>query len=302
MLRMPVLLVEINGVNIEDTFAECFTSAYTRLLITAVNEKWARIAATQATGYGTSMIGCTAEAGIEAFLDESQTPDKRPGYVIQLWTSKKNMLNELLGRIGQCVLTSPTAAVFNWCESTEKLDAGHKMRFFGDGHQSRGMVGDRVVTKIPIMGGEFVIEKEFGVSKGVAGGNFIILADSIESALAAAESAVDAIGSVEGVITPFPGGVCASGSKVGSNKYKFMHACTNELYCPTISETVEGSFVKDAKSVLEIVIDGVSEEQVKEATKKGIEAACKIDGVKGITAGNYGGTLGNVHIRLRELF
>lgn len=299
---MSVLLVEINGVKIEDTFAESFTNAYTRLLITAVNEKWARIAATQATGYGTSMIGCTAEAGIESFLEDAKTPDKRPGYIIQLWTSKKNMMNELLGRIGQCVLTSPTAAVFNWCESDEKLDAGHKMRFFGDGHQSKGTVGEREVTKIPIMGGEFVIEKEFGVSKGVAGGNFIILADSIESALVAVESAVEAIKEVEGVITPFPGGVCASGSKVGSNKYKFMHACTNELYCPTISETVEGSLVKEAGSVLEIVIDGTSEEQVKEAMKKGIEAACKIEGVAEITAANYGGTLGNVHIHLRELF
>jgi formylmethanofuran--tetrahydromethanopterin N-formyltransferase len=302
MLRMSVHLVEINGVRIEDTFAECFTSAYTRLLITAVNEKWARIAATQTTGYGTSMIGCTAEAGIEGFLDETKTPDGRPGYIIQLWTSKKSMMNELLGRIGQCVLTSPTAAVFNWCESEEKLDAGHKMRFFGDGHQSEGKVGTREVTKIPIMGGKFVIEKEFGMAKGVAGGNFIILGSFLESALAAAEASVEAIGEVEGVITPFPGGVCASGSKVGSKNYKFMHACTNELYCPTISETVEGSLVKDAESVLEIVIDGTSEERVKEAMKKGIEAACKIEGVVEITAGNYGGTLGNVHIHLRELF
>ena len=299
---MSVHLVEINGVRIEDTFAESFTSVYTRFLITAVNEKWARIAATQATGYGTSMIGCTAEAGIEGFLDETKTPDSRPGYIVQLWTSKKNMMNEILGRIGQCVLTSPTAAVFNWCESDEKLDAGHKMRFFGDGYESSGTVGGREVTKIPIMGGEFVIEKEFGIKEGVAGGNFIILADSIESALKAVEAAVEAIDKVEGTITPFPGGVCASGSKVGSNKYKFMHACTNELYCPTISETVAGSLVKDAGSVLEIVIDGTSEEQVKEAMKKGIEAACKIEGVGGITAASYGGTLGNVHIHLKELF
>ena len=294
--------MKINNTEIEDTFAECFTSFYSRFLLTAVNEKWARIAATQATGYGTSMIGCTAEAGIEGFLDETKTPDGRPGYIIQLWTSKKNMMNELLGRIGQCVLTSPTAAVFNRCESDEKLDVGHKMRFFGDGHQSRGDVGGRAVTIIPIMGGEFVIEKEFGIAKGVAGGNFIILADSIEAALGASEKAVEAIGDVKGVITPFPGGICASGSKVGSNKYKFMHACTNELYCPTISETVKGSHVKDAKSVLEIVIDGTSEKSLRAAMKIGIEAATKTKGVNGITAGNYGGTLGKVHIYLKELF
>lgn len=294
--------MEINGVEIEDTFAESFTSTYSRLLITAVNEKWARIAAMHATGYGTSLIGCSAEAGIEGLLDETKTPDGRPGYVIQLWTSKKRMMDELLGRIGQCILTAPTTAVFNYCESDERLDAGHKMRFFGDGFELSSVVDDRDVTVIPIMGGEFVIEKEFGVAEGVAGGNFIILANSVESALEAAESAVQAIDKVEGVITPFPGGICASGSKVGSNKYRFMHACTNELYCPTISETVEGTLVKGAESVLEIVIDGTSEERVREAMKKGIEAACKIEGVKGITAGSYGGTLGNVHIYLRKLF
>lgn len=294
--------MEINGVEIEDTFAECFTSTYSRVLITAVNEKWARIAATCATGYGTSMIGCSAEAGIEGSLDETRTPDGRPGHIIQMWTSKKRMMGELLGRIGQCILTAPTAAVFNYCESGEKLDAGHKMRFFGDGYESDSVVGGRNVTVIPIMGGEFIIEKEFGVAGGVAGGNFIIIADSRESALKATEAAVEAIDIVEGVITPFPGGICASGSKVGSNKYKFMHACTNEMYCPTISEKVEGSLVKDAEGVLEIVIDGVSEGRVREAMKKGIEAACKIDGVKRISAGSYGGTLGNVHIYLRELF
>jgi formylmethanofuran--tetrahydromethanopterin N-formyltransferase len=294
--------MEINGVEIEDTFAESFTSTYSRLLITAVSEKWAKVAAMCATGYGTSLISCSAEAGIEGFLDETETPDGRPGYIIQIWTSKKRMVGELLGRIGQCVLTSPTASVFNHCESKEKLDAGHKMRFFGDGYESASVVGGRDVTVIPIMSGEFVIEKAFGVAEGVAGGNFIIIANSIESALKAAEAAVEAIDKVEGTITPFPGGVCASGSKVGSNKYKFMHACTNERYCPTISESIEESLVRDAGGVLEIVIDGTTEERVREAMKKGIEAACKIEGVKRISAGSYGGTLGNVHIHLRELF
>ncbi len=294
--------MEINGVEIEDTFAEGFTSTYSRLLITAVSEKWAKIAATHFTGYGTSMIGCSAEAGIEGLLDGSKTPDGRPGYICQVWTSKKRMMDELLGRIGQCVLTAPTTAVFNYCESGKKLNAGHKMRFFGDGHEYAGSVGGREVSIIPIMGGEFVIEKEFGVSEGVAGGNFIILADSSESALMAAEFAVDAIDAVEGVITPFPGGICASGSKVGSSKYKFMHACTNEAYCPTIAEEVKNSLVKGAGGVLEIVIDGISEKHVKEATKIGIKAACAVDGVKGISAGSYGGTLGNVNIHLRELF
>ncbi len=294
--------MEINNVEIDDAFAECFTGTYSRLIITAVSEKWAKIAAECSAGYGTSMIGCSAEAGIEGFLNGTKTPDGRPGYIVQLWTSKKRMMNELIGRIGQCVLTAPTTAVFNHCDSDEMLDAGHKLKYFGDGFEDTGTVGDRKVTIIPVMGGDFIIEKEFGVAEGVAGGNFIILANSIESALKSAEAAIDEIDKVPGVIAPFPGGICASGSKVGSNKYSFMHACTNERYCPTICDRVDNSLVKDAGGAFEIVIDGTSEDRVKEAMKKGIIASCQIDGVQKISAGSYGGALGNVHIYLRELF
>ena len=69
--------------------------------------------------------------------------------------------------------------------------------------------------------------------KGVAGGNFLILAESQATALAAAEAATDAIARVPGVILPFPGGVVRSGSKVGS-KYKALRASTNDAYCPTL--------------------------------------------------------------------
>ncbi|MEK6976843.1 MAG: formylmethanofuran--tetrahydromethanopterin N-formyltransferase [Candidatus Hydrothermarchaeota archaeon] len=293
--------MELNGVPVEETFAEAFTSTYTRLLITAANKKWAGITATAMTGYGTSMIGCSAEAGIEGYRSPAETVDGRPGYVVQIWASKKRMKDELLGRIGQCVLTSPTASLWNYCEG-EKLDVGHKMRFFGDGYEESKSLFGKEVTSIPIMLGEFLIEKELGLDKGVAGGNFLILANSQASALMAAETAVEAIGAVEGVITPFPGGICASGSKVGSKKYKFMHATTNERYCPTLAERVEGSAVRGSRAVAEIVIDGVTEEKVREAMRVGILAATRVDGVTGISAGNYGGTLGNVKIQLKELF
>lgn len=288
-------------VEIEDTFAEAFHSAYARILITATSEKWARIAAQAATGYGTSMIGCSAEAGIEGFLDAGKTPDKRPGYVIQIWCAKKKMKEELLGRIGQCVLTAPTAAAWNYCDSEEKLDIGYRMRFYGDGYETMKSVAGREMVAIPVMMGEFLIEKEFGIAKGVAGGNFLILAESQSAALAAAEKAVEAISKVEGVIMPFPGGVCGAGSKVGSRKYKFMHACTNESYCPTICHAVPGTKVRGIAAVAEIMIDGISEQKVREAMAAGIKAAMVVEGVKRISAGNYSGKLGKVHIRLREL-
>jgi formylmethanofuran--tetrahydromethanopterin N-formyltransferase len=291
--------MELNNVEIDDTYAEAFTYTYMRILITAVNEKWAKIAAVEACGYGTSMIGCSSEAGIEGFVDASSTPDGRPGYVIQIWASKKKMDREFFGRIGQCVLTSLTTAVYNYLESDEMLDLGSKMRFFGDGFESEDKVGATEVVSIPVMMGDFKIEKNFGIGKGVAGGNFIILAKSEESALDAAQKAVDAIKNVGGVIMPFPGGACASGSKIGS-RYKFMHASTNELFCPTISDRVENSRMKGIGAAVEIVIDGVSEEKVKEAMNAGIGKAAEVNGVKKISAGNYGGDLGNVLIHLKD--
>ncbi len=291
--------MKLNNVEIDDTYAEAFTYTYMRILITAVNKKWAKIAAVEACGYGTSMIGCSSEAGIEGFVDASSTPDGRPGYIIQIWTTKKKMASEFFGRIGQCVLTSLTAAVFNYLESDEMVDLGSKMRYFGDGFESEDKIGEIEVVSIPVMMGDFKIEKNFGIGKGVAGGNFIILAESKESALDAAEMAVEAIKGVEGVITPFPGGACASGSKVGS-KYRFMRASTNEVFCPTISDRVENSKVKGIGAAVEIIIDGMSEEKVKEAMSIGIRRAAEVEGVKKISAGNYGGNLGNVLIPLSD--
>ncbi len=295
--------MQVNGVEIEDTFAEAFSAFYSRLLVTAINEKWANIAATEMTGYGTSFIGTSAEAGNEKCLGAEETPDKRPGCVVQIWTSKKRMADELLGRIGQCVLTSPTAAVWNYMDSKEKIDVGYKMRFYGDGYEEMRTVSGREVVVIPVMMGEFLIEKEFGIGKGVAGGNFLILADSQLSALKAAEVAVETIEGVDGVITPFPGGVCASGSKVGSKRYKFMHVTTNERFCPSIAGRVDDiAHMEGVNAVSEIVIDGVSADAVKEAMRCGIEAATSVEGVIMISAGSYGGDLGDVHIPLLSLF
>ncbi len=289
----------LNGVEIEDTYAEAFTGNYSRVLITAVNRKWAEIAAAAATGYGTSMIDCSAEAGIEGPAPKS-TPDSREGVVIQIWTSKKKMKAELLGRIGQCVLTSPTAAAWNHCKSPERFDVGKALGFFGDGYQEERTMHGRKVVAIPIMMGEFIIERDFGVAEGVAGGNFFILASDQGTALRAAEKATEAIKKIEGVIAPFPGGICASGSKIGS-RYTFLGVSTNDEYCPTISSKAPNSKVKGIDGVSEIVLDGASEKHVREAMRAGIKAASSVKGVARITAGNYGGKLGKNKIHLREL-
>ncbi|ABR55816.1 formylmethanofuran--tetrahydromethanopterin N-formyltransferase [Methanococcus aeolicus] len=300
--------MEINGVFIEDTFAEAFPIWVSRVLITAATEKLAKIAATEATGFGCSVIMCPAEAGIEKYVPATETPDGRPGYIIEICHPKKSALeHQLLERLGQCVLTAPTTAVFDAMgeDATEHLKVGFKLKFFGDGYETKEKLNDKVMYSVPIMGGDFKIESKLGIKKGVAGGNFFIMADSNSSALVAAEAAIDAINGVEKTITPFPGGIVASGSKVGytNPKYSFMAATTNQKMCPTLKDSVEDSEIPaDVNGVYEIVIDGVDEEAVKEATKVGILAATKIEGVKKITAGNYGGKLGPHQIKLCELF
>jgi len=297
--------MEINGVEIEDNFAEAFGIQTSRLLITAATEKLAKVAAVEATGYGTSVIGCPAEAGIDAYVPPQETPDGRPGYAIMICNmDKKKLDHELLERVGMCILTAATTAVFDWMEEPDaKFKTGQKLKFFGDGFEKQLKIDGRTIHSIPLMSGDFLVEAELGIKSGVAGGNFFILAENQPSGLLAADAAVDAIKSVPGAITPFPGGIVASGSKVGSNKYKFLGASTNEKMCVTLKEEVEGCQIpENIKGIYEIVIDGVDETTVKAAMKAGIEAAVTINGVIQISAGNFGGNLGAYKLNLHDLF
>jgi len=297
--------MEINGVEIEDNFAEAFGIKVSRILITAATKKLALVAATEATGYGTSVIGCPAEAGIDGYVPPQETPDGRPGYIIMICNMNKDKLDhELLERVGMCVLTAATTAVFDWMEEPdEKLKTGQKLKFFGDGYEQTLDIQGRKIHSIPLMSGDFLVEAELGIRAGVAGGNFFILAENQPAGLLAADAAVDAIEAVAGAITPFPGGIVASGSKVGSTKYKFLGASTNEKMCVTLKDEVEGCQIpENVNGVYEIVIDGVDEDAVKAAMKAGIEAAVKISGVIQISAGNFGGNLGKYQIKLHELF
>ncbi|MCK8517960.1 formylmethanofuran--tetrahydromethanopterin N-formyltransferase [Methanoculleus sp. 7T] len=297
--------MELNGVTIDDTYAEAFPTWVARPIITAVTEEWAYKAAVEAVGFATSTIGCPAEAGIDCFVSPDDTPDGRPGYAIMICASKKKLKEQVVERLAECILTAPTTAVFDGladvvAEVPEKLPV--KLHFFGDGFEEKREVGGRTVWAIPIMEGEYIGEEEFGAVKGVAGGNFFIMGENQMAALTAAQAAVDAISCVCGVITPFPGGIVASGSKVGSKKYKFMGASTNEAYCPTLKGKVEGSKVPEGvKAIYEIVIDGVDEDSIKTAMAEGIRAATKVPGVKFISAGNFGGSLGPFKFALKDV-
>ncbi len=288
----------VNGVEIEDTFAEAFGMWGARVIITAANRKWAREAAAQMTGFATSVIACGCEAGIESEVDD--TPDGRPGVSVLVFTmGKDGLVRQLLNRIGQCVLTCATTACFNGLAGEEQVAIGGQLRFFGDGYQSSKLIGGRRYWRIPVMEGEFLVENRFGVQRAIGGGNFLILGRNQEAALQAAEAAVEAMRRVPGVVMPFPGGIVRGGSKVGS-KYKFLRASTNDAYCPTLRGVVATRLPEEVHSVLEIVIDGLDATSIEKATRVGIRAAC-IPGIRTISAGNYGGNLGKYHFHLHKV-
>src|SRR5690348_902354 len=201
-----------------------------RIVITGRNLKWAREAATKLTGFATSVIGCKCEAGIERELTPAETPDGRPGIsVLFLTMDKASLPEQLIVRVGQTVLTCPTTACYDGLPNApDRVGVGSALRFFGDGFQSSKVIGGQRFWRIPVMEGEFLVQEQFGMLKGVGGGNFLILARSGGAALSAAEAAADAMMSHPGIILPFPGGVVRSGSKVGSRRSKTMIASTND--------------------------------------------------------------------------
>ncbi len=295
--------MKINGVAIDDTFAEAFPMKAARLIVTAANDTWAAHAAQAMTGFATSVIACGCEAGIERRLPARETPDGRPGVSVLIFTmGRKELVKQIQNRVGQCVLTSPTSACFSGLADGEAIELGKNLRFFGDGHQISKKLGDKRYWRVPVMDGEFLCEEMTVMVKAIGGGNFLVLAREQADALAACERAIAAMRKIPGVIMPFPGGVVRSGSKVGS-KYKALPASTNHLFCPTLKGAVESELSAGVGAVLEIVIDGLDAASIEAATRAGIRAACrgKRHGVVRISAGNYGGSLGPYHFKLREI-
>lgn len=295
--------VNLGGVTIADTFAEAFPMTAARAVITADSPEWAEIAGRTMSGYASSVIGCDAEAAIERTLSPEETPDGRPGVAVLLFAFSRDALEKAVSnRVGQCVMTCPTTACYNGLPIVEgkSISVGDRLRSFGDGWQISKRLAGRRYWRIPVMDGEFTCESTFGTTKGVAGGNLILLATDPKPALRAAEAAVRAMRGVVGVILPFPGGIARSGSKVGS-KYKALRASTNTAFAPTLRGLVATELPAEVECGYEIVIDGLTLEAVEQATAIGIRTGAEQPGVVQITAGNYGGKLGPHHIRLLEV-
>ncbi len=298
------------GAVIDDTYAEAFKSIYVEFLITARDRKWLDHAVNACTGNGSSSILCDCEAGMDRYVgpggDESfQTPDGRPGAVVQLhaprfWKEREKKLERAaLVRISQNVLTCPTASCFNLLDGGDYFQMGRKVAYFGNGHQKRITRHGRKMWWIPILGGEFVLDRRLGYADGLMGGNLWFFGKDTDSALAAAEKGVEAILPVAGVISTFPGGIAGSGSKAGS-KYDFTIASTYEKFCPLLRSEpdVECGLPDGVNSVMEIIMNGRGMDCIIEATQAAINASKDTDGLMMISAGNYGGRLGKSLIYL----
>lgn len=295
---------------IDDTYAEAFRSIYVEFLITARDRYWVEQAAAAATGNASSTILCDCEAGVDRFVgpggdDSFITPDGRPGAIVQLHVPRfrKDRVEALeraaLVRISQNVLTCPTAACFNLIDSDDYFRLGRKVAFFGDGFQQRVERHGRKMWWVPTLGGEFVLDRRLGYSDGLMGGNLWYFGESEDAALDAAMAGVEAVKGCPGVIMPFPGGIAGSGSKAGS-KYKFMFASTYEKYCPKLVDDprADSQLPPGVGSVMEIIMNGRTLDEVVSATQAAIAASRHTPGLLRISAGNYGGRLGKSFIYL----
>ncbi|MEN0110979.1 MAG: formylmethanofuran--tetrahydromethanopterin N-formyltransferase [Planctomycetota bacterium] len=284
-----------------DATAEAFNAWWTRGIVTAGEGRWLDAAVQSFCGYGTSVIGCDAEAAIERRLDPEETPDGRPGAAVMAFAFRSEALAAALAnRLGQTLLTCPTVAVFDGLpDASKRGPLGDHLRYFGDGHEAE----QAGVWRIPVMAGDVELPRTIGLARGVAGGNLVIGGGSRprgpDPALRAAAAAADAIARLPGVITPFPGGVCRSGSKAGS-RYRGLIASTNEAYCPTLRDQVETRLPEGIESVYEVIINGENETAVRASMRVGIQAAIDA-GAAWVSACEYGGKLGRVRIPLHEL-
>ena len=290
--------------NIENTYCEAFDGICCRVIITADNKEILQRAAYDATATPGTVIG-RVEGGIESWLSADKTPDGREGAVLQIWYPKEDTLKfeaELSYRIRQDILVKPFTALFDASKNPAgKMDMMKNVGHCGDGYEHEEENYGRKMIVVPIAIPDFQIERDVGYMKGIMGANFWYMCSTKEAVIEAGNEALNAIGEVEGAIAPFD--ICSAASKPETN-YPWIGPTTNHPYCPSLKKTLEEESMvpNNVKYIPEIVINGLNIDITKKAMKAGIEAVMDIDGVVSVSAGNYGGQLGDHKIYLNELF
>ena len=289
---------------VEDTYCEAFKGICCRVIVTAEDIETVKRAAFDATSTPGTVIG-RVEGGIEAWLDKNETPDKRHGALIQFWYNTRDIEKfnvELSYRIRQDILVKPFTSLFDASSSPiGSMGTMKNVGHCGDGYEWEEELYGRKMIIVPIAIPDFKIESKLGYMEGIMGANFWYMCANKETVTLAGKAALDAIETIEGVITPFD--ICSAASKPETN-YPWIGPTTNHPYCPSLKTVLnETSNVPvNVKYIPEIVINGLNEKVLKEAMKKGIEAVISFDDVLHVSAGNYEGKLGEYSIKLKELF
>lgn len=289
---------------VEDTFFEAFEGKYVRALITGPNEKIVRRAAFDSTSTPSAVIG-RVEGGVEGFLSGDETPDGRPGAVVQYWLGGddvKKFAFELSYRLRQDILVKPFTRIFDYSdkESDEYIEMMDIVGHCGDGYEWIVEEYGRKMINVPIAVPDFQIEEKFKLNDGIMGGNFWYLCSTPEAVLEAGEIALEAIENVEGAIAPFD--ICSAASKPETN-YPEIGPTTNHVYCPSLKDKLgdESKVAEGVNYIPEIVFNAVDEDSMNAAMKAAIDATLDVDGVIGISAGNYDGKLGDKKVNLLDI-
>lgn len=285
--------MKINGVLIQDTFAEAWDLEVVRLVLTAISEDVAMGGAQQFVGAaGSSELGSRINAGIERIARPQETPDGRPGVIVSCTmppNRREDLIQELALRLVLATLI-PTSALFDCmvpeADHTEKVDLYGPTSERWQGYDSERIVNGRRVCVVPTTTGEFVYEKGVGISTGTDG-HIVCYADTEASAVLAVKAAKDAIAGVDGV-APMGYG---------------LEQIFRELdYVPALRDKVEGSRVPDgACSILNLLMFGASADLMRQGLKAAIEAAAQVPGMQEIGAMDFGGEFGRHKFHLREL-
>jgi formylmethanofuran--tetrahydromethanopterin N-formyltransferase len=286
--------MKINGVLIQDTFAEAWDLEVVRLVLTAISEDVALGGAYQFVGAaGSSELGSRINAGIERQAHPSETPDGRPGVVVSCTMTpdvRQAFLEELALRIALGTLI-PTLSIYDCmvteAEATEQVDLYALTSERWQGYEVERVVGERRLCVVPTMTGEFIYEKSIRLSTQGTDGHIVCYAKSEASSVLAVKAAKDAIAAVDGV-APMGYGL--------EQVYRELD------YVPALRDRIEDSKVPDGVgSILNLLMFGATPPLMQRAMRLAINAAAQVPGVVQIGAMNFGGSFGKHSYHLHEL-
>ena len=291
---------------IEDTYCECTDVFITRVLLTAMSEFVAIHEAAYLCGW--SIITSVPIQGcVEGVVSASETPDGRPGILIQLNAPTPVGLEPFRNAVLERLYILPHLPTCSLFDATPKgtahdwIKAAMHIGRWGDGSESDVVVGGRKALAIPIMTGDQILEKKIGISTGTDG-VLEVFGETVESCIRGAQKAVTRIirDTSHVAVFNYPvGGI--SGAKVGGTTYTEEGVTINEPFCPSLRDAVETKIPNSANAVIEFPLTATSDAAIRVGMKTAIDAFADTPGIVEITAPSFDGAWGGRQLHLRDL-